>query len=49
MMVCHDAPPPLEEGPLREFVDGAGEDGVIVVSFGSGVVMNSQGCNSIES
>ena len=40
MMVCHDEPPPLE-GPLREFVEGA-EDGVIVVSFGSGVVMNSQ-------
>ena len=40
MMVCHDEPPPLE-GPLREFVEGAA-DGVIVVSFGSGVVMNSQ-------
>ena len=42
MMVCHDDPPQLEEGPLKEFVDGAGEDGVVVVSFGSGVVMNSQ-------
>ena len=42
MMVCHDDPPPLQEGSLRAFVEGAGEDGVIVVSFGSGVVMNSQ-------